>query len=127
MPFSSSDMIRLPEMEIRCRIGCDRGETEQLQTLRLQLDVGLDLTVAAREDDLAQTLDYRQLVERIHEIAAAGDHWLLEGLCWKLMRGIFAFSGVRWVDISLTKLRLPLGEDVGLVVIRMRRGREDME
>ena len=65
------DIIFISELCIETLIGVYEWEKRAPQTIRLDLEVGLPETSAARRDELRDTIDYAQIVGRIDRQAGA--------------------------------------------------------
>ncbi len=98
---SVSDEIRVHGIVLKCRIGIlPKEKTPQI--VLANVIAYLDLSKAAKSQDVKDTLDYRRIV-KIVEKTAASRHWpLLEGLAESLAEHVKT-AGARRVVIQLTK------------------------
>ncbi len=89
----------------------------------------MDLTVSTVEagatDDLADTIDYAVVVDRISAVVGGGVSFLLlEALAASLADEVLATdSRVQAVTLSVRKLQPPLPADVSTVGVRITRAR----
>ncbi len=74
------DLIRIEDLAIECIIGVRPEERVRLQTVQVSLALGCDLAAAGRSDDLADTIDYRAVRDRVIACACAGKFLLVERL-----------------------------------------------
>ena len=73
-----SDTILLAGMRFEGIHGVSDAERAFPQLLEVDLEVTLDLSRAAASDELADTLDYGELVEACQRVVEQGSHRLLE-------------------------------------------------
>ncbi len=72
------DKLRLNGIEVLCIIGDLPNERLREQRLMVDVELELDLSAAARSDDLADTVDYAELSRRIREVLRAAQCRLVE-------------------------------------------------
>lgn len=84
-------------------IGVWKWEKAITQTLVLDIDLAKDISKAAASDDLADTLDYKAVADRVIEYAKANPFDLIETLIERLAEVILAEFAVPWVRIKLDK------------------------
>ena len=61
------DRIIVPELPLRARVGVTEAERSREQDILIDIELGLDLRRAGRDDALEHTVDY----ERVCDVAAA--------------------------------------------------------
>lgn len=69
----------------------------------LDIDLATDVRPAAASDDLADTLDYKSISDRVVEYAQANPFDLIETLVERLSEVILSEFNVPWVRIKLDK------------------------
>ena len=75
------DFIHIRDLSIRCIIGIFPEERVTLQEVVLNLRLGTDaISAAARSDDIADTIDYKALKQRIRALVEASSFNLIETL-----------------------------------------------
>lgn len=84
------DEIRLKDFVVPCTIGIYPEEARQTQTLRLNLVLYLDTSLAARSGQLGQTVDYSGLVKELRFILTQGHFRLIESAAEALAAYILA-------------------------------------
>ena len=97
------DQVFIKGLQLEAVIGVYDWERTIRQPLVLDLDMAWDIGTAAATDDLAATLDYAVVTERVQALVAASRFQLLESLAEAiatLLRDEFA---VQWVRLTLTK------------------------
>lgn len=99
----------------RLRLYAFHGVAEQEQRVGAQFEVSLrvhyNIKRAAESDNLADTLSYASLCETIRKQMAQPSR-LLEHVAGRIAQAIFEeFTGVRAIDVEITKLNPPMGAD----------------
>ena len=106
------DRILIDDLRVLTVIGALAHEREIAQPIRIDLSIGVDLHEAGRSDDLAATVHYGLVCERVTELARDSKDILLERLAAKVADVVLEFDLVDEVEVTLTKLRPPIAEDV---------------
>jgi len=100
-------------------------EEKQLgQRFRVDLEISTDLAPAAVSDQLADTLDYGVLLQRLHELFKAAQFDLLEKLATVIAELVLENPRAQAVQVTLTKCHppLPFGDfTVGVTIKRQNR------
>ena len=93
------------------------------QTLVLDIDLATDIRKAAVSDDLADTLDYKRVTERVLEYAQGNTFDLIETLIERLAAMILEEFDTPWVRIKLNKGgAVKHANHVGVVIERGQQG-----
>lgn len=117
------DIIFLHEFKVDTVIGLYDWERALPQTIQLDIDIGLPHNRACRSDDVADTIDYGRVVERVLESLGQQHFSLVEALAEHVAQIILAEFGAPWTKVSVTKLGLLRG--VKQVGITIERGSSD--
>ena len=121
---AQGDCISIRGIEADCIIGINEVERRELQRVRLDLDLFCDLSRAGASDDIADTLDYKTLRDRVVELLAASRDGLIERLAQRVAAVCLSFPQVNSVTLRLAKPGALTGAcDVAVVVARDRRHR----
>ena len=118
---SVTDHILITGLRVVSVIGVLEHERQAAQPLRVDIDIHLDLKDAGRSDDLSQTVHYGEVSMQIAEVARNTSDLLLERLAQRMADVVLQFSGVLGVELTLTKLRPPIPEDVESSAVRILR------
>jgi len=118
------DRITLRGIGAYGRHGADAGERERRQPFAIDLSVEIDLSAAARSDDLSQTLDYASLHERIVRAVGAESHALLERLADSLLEIVFEDPRVAGAEITIGKPGILGGATPSITLARRNPRRE---
>jgi dihydroneopterin aldolase len=121
------DRIEVRGLRVMGIHGVLAHERERAQPFEVDLDLVVDMTKAARSDDLADTVDYSAVVARAESIVA-GPHsfQLLEALADAIATESLALDRrLRAVRVWVRKLDPPVPERVGSVGVSITRRRKD--
>jgi dihydroneopterin aldolase len=118
-----NDRIELRGLEVHARHGVLERERVESQLFRVDLVVYLDLSRAARTDDVADTVDYGRLAQEAHDLVATESHQLIETVAERIAGRVLADPKVDRVVVTVHKPQapiLPRFEDVAVTVDRGR-------
>lgn len=100
--------IYIEEISVDCRIGPAEEERTIVQRIVLSLFLDVDLHPAAEADEIALTVDYTAVTERVVSRATKSSYRTLEGLGFGIGREVLnEFRFVRSVTISVRKPGVP--------------------
>lgn len=97
------DRVYLENLRVAAIIGIHPWEREVLQQLVLQLEVAVDVAAVAARDDLALSVDYSALADRLCEFVRDGRYRLLETLAEEAAAMIIEEFGVSWLRLRVGK------------------------
>ena len=121
MTQRSGDRIFLHGLTADCIIGFIDWERRVRQTVVVDLEMPVDCARASLTDEVADTLDYKQVAKRALEFIGASEFKLVETLAHRLALLILEEFGVEWVRISLNKPgAIRNSRDVGVLIERTR-------
>ena len=110
---------------MRCKIGVPEQERASEQELRVDLELGLDLRVAAAEDDFSKTVDYACVSGLVQRTAAARPRALIESLAGDIACVALDSLAIDWVRVRVRKpsaLRAYGAAHAGVEIERRRDG-----
>ena len=84
------DTIYIHGLQCECVIGVWKWEKAITQTLVLDIDLARDIKPAASSDDLKDTLDYKNVADRVLEYAKQNEFDLIETLIERLSEVILS-------------------------------------
>jgi dihydroneopterin aldolase len=114
------DFIFIEDMRVEAHVGIYDRERAAPQTLELTLTFGVP-DEAAQDDDIAKTIDYAVVIERIRAELAARHFNLLETLGEYLIGLLLEEFGAPWVKVSIAKVGIARGvKRVGVQIERAR-------
>jgi FolB domain-containing protein len=113
------DRIFLRDLRLSCTIGVNDWEREVQQTVKVDLDLELDLAEAGRKDDLLLTVDYKAVRDRIEEVVAQSSFLLVEALAERIAQVCLENAEVCTVRVWVEKPgALRAARTVGVEIIR---------
>jgi dihydroneopterin aldolase len=119
-----TDRIELLGLRVRGHHGVLPQERRDGQTFVVDVVLEVDTRPAAGSDDLADTVDYAGLADRLVAVIAGEPVDLIETLAQRLADVALAEVRVTGVEVAVHKPEAPVGHPVDDVVVRIRRGRE---
>ena len=117
----STDRIFLRELAVECIIGFLDWERLVKQTVYLDIEVPVDCRRAARNDDVADTLDYKRLSQVVVAFAQGSQFKLVETLAERTALLILREFDIPWVKLTINKRgAIRASRDVGISIERTR-------
>jgi len=119
------DTLRISAIRAWGHTGFFDAEQELGQWFEVDLEIQLDLSRTGDDDELAHTLNYAAVIERVKALVEGSRYRTIERLNTRLCDAVLAFPEVREVRSSLTKVAAPIAGFDGRVAIEMVRRRAD--
>jgi dihydroneopterin aldolase/2-amino-4-hydroxy-6-hydroxymethyldihydropteridine diphosphokinase len=120
------DRIEIKGLRVMTLVGVLTHEREAPQPLQVDLALDVDLADAGYSDELADTAHYGLVTERVAEVMRESKDLLLERLAHRIAEAALLVDRVEAVEVTLTKLRPPIPEDVEATAVTIRRDRGQM-
>ena len=117
------DRIAVRGVRAHAHHGVYAFERERGQMFRVDAVLELDTSAAAADDDLARTVNYADLAQKLHAVLSGEPVNLLETLAQRLADVCLADQLVEAVEISVHKPEAELGVPFDDVVVSIRRER----
>jgi len=119
MSATRSDTVFLRGLAVKCIIGFIEWERRVKQTVVIDLELPVDCARAALRDEVADTLDYKQLAKRVIAFVEASEFKLVETLAHRTALVILEEFGIEWVRLTLNKPgAIRNSRDVGVAIER---------
>lgn len=96
-------------------------EHRRPQPFAVDVELDLDLSTAARSDDLADTVDYAGVIDMVVRVIEGEHHELLEALAARIAEGCRSDPRVDRVTVTVRKLRPPLSAVLDHVAVCITR------
>lgn len=113
-----SDRIVIREMEIQCRIGVPDEERAEPQTLRVTIEMEVDIASSARADDIGQTVNYFSVYQKVHTLSESRPRKLIETLAEEIAHMVIGDFDVNTVVVRIDKFILPNTRTVSVEIQR---------
>ncbi len=123
--MSAGDTIALTGLRVRGRHGVFDFERRDGQDFVVDVTLEVDTRRAAASDDLADTVDYGDLAQRLAAVVAGEPVNLLETLVARLADVCLGLAGVRAATVTVHKPQAPIPlafDDVAVTVRRTAPG-----
>ena len=115
------DAVLIRDLRVEALIGIHKRERHVMQTLSIDLDIGIPGTAVFSSDKVADTIDYEQVTLRIKALAASGHFRLVETFAERVASLLIADFGAPWVKVSAAKIGiLPNAKFVGVSIERRK-------
>ncbi len=117
----ASDRIQVHDLLLRCVIGVNEWERENLQDVVINLTLHTDARRAGSSDDIANAVNYRTITKRIIDHVEQSRFSLIEALAESIARLCLEDSRVAKVEVTVDKPgALRFARSVGVTVVRER-------
>ena len=113
----------IEQLEFRGRCGVTPEERARPQPLAVDLELDCRLDAAGLSDDLAHTIDYAKVAQRVVDIGTIQESQLLETLAERLLTALFDEFPIGRIKLWLRKLHPPISfvtRSVGICIERTR-------
>jgi dihydroneopterin aldolase len=117
------DQIEIRGLRVQGYHGVHGYEARDGQQFVVDLVLDMDTQIAARTDDLDDTIDYVELVSHVADMVRSTRFNLLEALGAHIAEQLLAARRVAGVRVTLTKPEVELDEDVDAVAVTVYRVR----
>lgn len=121
--LAPSDRIEIDGLVVTTIVGALPHEREFAQPVRIDLAIDADLHDAGWSDELGDTVHYGLVVERVAAVVRDAKDQLLERLAARVAETVLGFDRVDAVEVSVTKLRPPVPEQVATTSVQIHRRR----
>jgi dihydroneopterin aldolase len=118
-----SGRIELRGLTVRGRHGVYDFERSQGQDFRVDVTLELDLGPAAASDDVADTVHYGELAERLAAVVAGEPVNLIETLADRLVGVCLADPRVEVATVTVHKPQAPIEHEFTDVAVTLQRRR----
>jgi dihydroneopterin aldolase len=113
------DIIFLSEVKIQTKLGVPKWERMVPQTIVLDIEIAMPSSESCVTDEIADTIDYGLVVERLRDTLNDKSFKLVEALAEHLCQLIITEFKAPWVKIKVAKPGiLPGVKSLGVVIER---------
>ncbi len=118
------DKIILSGIEVYAHGGVTAAEKEIGQRYRVGVEMSIDLTAAARNDSIADTIHYGEVYETVIAIMRERSFNLLESVTSRIAEVLLQRFALEQVTVRLEKLLPPIDGVVASAAVEISRSRE---
>lgn len=115
------DKIFLNNLDIETIIGIYDWERETLQTLSFDLEMDWDIALAAKSDDIVDTLDYGAVANTVVTFVEASRYQLIETLAEDLSTLLLKTFPIPKLKLMLSKPVVLHGQNTARIVIERQQ------
>jgi dihydroneopterin aldolase len=115
--------IIIERLEFRGRCGVTAEERAKPQPLAVDVELDPHLDPAGHSDNLANTIDYAKIAQRLVEIGTTQETCLLETMAERFLAMLFADFPIKQANLWVRKLHAPINQVTRSVGIRVNRTR----
>jgi dihydroneopterin aldolase len=122
--MSAADSIVLQEIQVFSRLGLYDHERRLGQTLIVDLELKLDLSLAGKSTKVADTIDYAAVSVLVRELGQSREFILIEELAHEIITMLFAkFEKLEGIKIEVHKTIINAQEFSGKASVKLYRTR----
>lgn len=114
--------ITIVDLEVWMHVGVPDEERAKPQRLLLTVDMEFDFAAAALNDDLAKTIDYFAVAQRLLKLGEGRSWKLIEKLANDVADLVLAEFGPTAVTVEVKKFPIPQAKNVSVRLTRSRTG-----
>lgn len=116
------DIVYIRALQIETVIGIYDWERRAKQQVLLDLDMATDIRRAAASENVADTLDYAAISQRLNEFVGGGSFLLIEALAEQCAALVMREFNVPWLRLRLAKpTAVAAAREVGVLIERGER------
>jgi dihydroneopterin aldolase len=117
------DAIVIRDLRVETLIGIHRRERHVMQTVSIDLEIGVPGSAVFASDKVTDTIDYEQVALKIRALAASAHFRLVETFADRIAALLMDDFGAPWVKVSAAKVGiLASAKFVGVTIERRRPG-----
>jgi dihydroneopterin aldolase len=118
-----ADVITITGIEVYAYHGVLAEEKKTGQRFLVDVELEVDLSAAGSSDDLAQTVDYGSLAQRIHGVVASERWDLIERVATRVAETVLEDARISAVVATVHKPEAPISVGFDDVSVTVRRDR----
>jgi 7,8-dihydroneopterin aldolase/epimerase/oxygenase len=115
------DAIVFRDLRVEALVGIHRRERHVLQTVSIDLEIGVPGAAVFVSDKVADTIDYEQVALRIRALAASGHFRLVETFADRIATLLVNEFQAPWAKVSVAKVGILANVKYVGVTIERRR------
>ncbi|MDG7008281.1 MAG: dihydroneopterin aldolase [Nitrososphaerota archaeon] len=115
-----SDRIFLDNLRLKCRIGITEEERREPQEVILDISLIIKLRAAGKDDNIDNTVNYREVMQQISQFVSKREFRLLESLADGIATRALKVFGVERVIVKVRKAKYSSEPSIGIEIERER-------
>ena len=97
------DTVFLHDLRVDVIVGIWEWERKIRQVVSIDLDMGADISTAAKHDDIEHTLNYKAVAKRVQSFLSESAFQLVETMAERLAELVINEFDVPWVTVKVNK------------------------
>lgn len=119
------DIVFIKDLRVKAVIGIFGWERQVKQEIRIDLEMGTDISRAAASDRIEDTLDYKAVSKRVVQLVEESEPELVESLIERLAKCLRDEFSIPWLRLTIAKPGAVRGSAaVGVTIERGERVRQ---
>ena len=115
------DTIFLHDLRVDVIVGIWDWERKIRQVVSIDLEMGADISRAAKHDDIEHTLNYKAVSKRVQSMLGDSEFQLVETMAERIAELVLTEFDVPWVTVKVNKPGAIRGaRDVGVKIHRQK-------
>lgn len=115
------DSITIHGINVLGHHGVEEAERKVGHRLVIDVDLRLDLSPAARDDDIKETVNYEAVCNLVEKVTAQEEFLLIESLAAEIAAKVLQRFSPEAVTVRVKKFNLPIATGVGSVGVEVTR------
>ncbi len=95
------------------------------QWFEVDVTLWLDLALAGKSDAIEDTVDYRNIINRVQHLVKTSKFALVERLAGAIAESILTNDGIQQVKVRLSKLAAPIPDFGGKITLELIRSQNN--
>jgi len=116
-----TDRIFVDNFRLSCRVGITAEERLKSQEVMLDMSLFLSLAPAGASDSVSDTVNYKELMERVSDFVSSKEFSLLESLAEGVAAVVLEGFSVDRVAVRVRKAKYSAEPSVGIEIARDRK------
>ena len=113
------DVVCVKDLRFKTIVGIWDWERQMPQVVSVDLDMGWDLSKAARSEEITDALDYKSVSKRVEAFVQEQKFKLVEAAADAIAAMVMKEFGVPWIRVAIHKpFAVSRSKSVGVVVER---------
>lgn len=118
---NTPERIHIDGLMLRCILGTEEAERREKQDVVIDIVLSADLRAACRSDDIADTVDYKEIKKNVVRMTERSDFHLVERLAEEIARICLEHPLVQKAVVRVAKPgALRFARSVGIEIERTR-------
>jgi len=125
------DTIKIKNLQVECIIGILPQERKNNQKVTIDIDIELDLSIAAKSGKIERTIDYALVADQVQFIMKTGEFELLESAAMAIVSWLASpvptahLANIDAVEVCICKPKALAGN--GIPQVRIKRYSRDLK